>query len=141
MRKKSKTWEQFQAEVDKIYGEGEWKVISYNGTSNRVDICHKCGEKRSISRANNFLKGHTHCKECEKSRAGRPRLDFEEMSEKISRATDGEYELIGLNSSTELIINHIGCDRPPFVTTTTRFFTRGQRCQCTKKGRVGKRNH
>lgn len=138
---KLKSWEEFQEDVNEVYGEGEWEVISYVGTSSKVDIRHKCGTERSISRANNFLKGSTQCKECEKSRAGRPKLDFDKMAKRISKTTKGKYELVSLDSSTEMVINHLECDREPFTTTTTRFFTRGQRCQCTKKGKVGKKTH
>lgn len=134
-----KTIEEYQEEVNTVYGEGEWTVLSYEGTSNKVLIRHKCGTERTVSRAKNFLKGDIKCKTCNKVKVGRPRLSFEKMKEKVYRETDGEYELVSMKSSSELEIIHMKCDRPSFITTSYRFFTKGQRCQCTKKGRVGKK--
>lgn len=134
-----KSLEEFQAEVNEIYGEGEWLVLSYLGTSRQVELRHKCGKERTVSRAKNFLKGATICRECTEVKAGRPRLSFEEIKETIDRITDGEYELISMESATKLVVNHKKCDREPFETSTSRFIKRGQRCQCTKKGRVGRK--
>ena len=123
--------------IDSIYGEGEWELLEYEGGHKPCLLKHKCGLEKSISRFSTFKLGKTKCK-CQHSK-GRPKLTFDELAKRISDATYGTYELIELIDSTEFIVNHKSCDRPPFKTSTMRFFTRGQRCACSKKGRVGKK--
>ena len=101
--------------IDSIYGEGEWELLEYEGGHKPCLLKHKCGLEK------------------------RPKLTFDELSKRISDLTYGTYELIELIDSTEFIVNHKSCERPPFKTSTMRFFTRGQRCACSKKGRVGKK--
>ena len=123
--------------IDSIYGEGEWELLEYEGGHKPCLLKHKCGLEKSVSRFSTFKQGNTKCK-CQHSK-GRPKLTFDELAKRISDATYGTYELIELIDSTEFIVNHKSCDRPPFKTSTMRFFTRGQRCACSKKGRVGKK--
>ena len=123
--------------IDGIYGEGEWELLEYEGGHKPCLLKHKCGLEKSISRFSTFKQGNTKCK-CQHSK-GRPKLTFDELAKRISDATYGTYELIELIDSTEFIVNHKSCERPPFKTSTMRFFTRGQRCACSKKGRVGKK--
>lgn len=123
--------------IDSIYGEGEWELLEYEGGHKPCLLKHKCGLEKSISRFSTFKQGNTKCK-CQHSK-GRPKLTFDELAKRISDATYGTYELIELIDSTEFIVNHKSCERPPFKTSTMRFFTRGQRCACSKKGRVGKK--
>ena len=123
--------------IDSIYGEGEWELLEYEGGHKPCLLKHKCSLEKSVSRFSTFKQGNTKCK-CQHSK-GRPKLTFDELAKRISDATYGTYELIELIDSTEFIVNHKSCDRPPFKTSTMRFFTRGQRCACSKKGRVGKK--
>lgn len=123
--------------IDSIYGEGEWELLEYEGGHKPCLLKHKCGLEKSVSRFSTFKQGNTKCK-CQHSK-GRPKLTFDELAKRISDATYGTYELIELIDSTEFIVNHKSCERPPFKTSTMRFFTRGQRCACSKKGRVGKK--
>ena len=123
--------------IDSIYGEGEWELLEYNGGHKPCLLKHKCGLEKPVSRFSTFKLGKTKCK-CQHSK-GRPKLTFDELAKRISDATYGTYELIELIDSTEFIVNHKSCERPPFKTSTMRFFTRGQRCACSKKGRVGKK--
>ena len=120
--------------IDSIYGEGEWELLEYEGGHKPCLLKHKCGLEKSVSRFSTFKQGNTKCK-CQHSK-GRPKLTFDELAKRISDATYGTYELI---DSKEFIVNHKSCERPPFKTSTMRFFTRGQRCACSKKGRVGKK--
>ena len=123
--------------IDSIYGEGEWELLEYEGGHKPCLLKHKCGLEKPVSRFSTFKLGKTKCK-CQHSK-GRPKLTFDELSKRISDLTYGTYELIELIDSTEFIVNHKSCERPPFKTSTMRFFTRGQRCACSKKGRVGKK--
>ena len=123
--------------IDSIYGEGEWELLEYEGGHKPCLLKHKCGLEKSVSRFSTFKQGNTKCK-CQHSK-GRPKLTFDELAKRISDATYGTYELIELIDSTEFIVNHKSCERPPFKTSTMRFFTRGQRCACSKTGRVGKK--
>ena len=123
--------------INSIYGEGEWELLEYEGGHKPCLLKHKCGLEKSVSRFSTFKQGNTKCK-CQHSK-GRPKLTFDELAKRISDATYGTYELIELIDSTEFIVNHKSCERPPFKTSTMRFFTRGQRCACSKKGRVGKK--
>ena len=123
--------------IDSIYGEGEWELLEYEGGHKPCLLKHKCGLEKSVARFSTFKQGNTKCK-CQHSK-GRPKLTFDELAKRISDATYGTYELIELIDSTEFIVNHKSCERPPFKTSTMRFFTRGQRCACSKKGRVGKK--
>lgn len=123
--------------IDSIYGEGEWELLEYEGGHKPCLLKHKCGLEKSVSRFSTFKQGNTKCK-CQHSK-GRPKLTFDELAKRISDATYGTYELIELIDSKEFIVNHKSCERPPFKTSTMRFFTRGQRCACSKKGRVGKK--
>ena len=62
--------EDFQKEVDYIYGksrwtgESKWTVTEFNGVSKPVIMTHMCGEPKRISRAINVRKGTCTC-ECE----------------------------------------------------------------------------
>lgn len=138
MFKKMMLKKEAQISIDKIYGEGEWEILDYNGGHAPCLLKHKCGLEKPISRFSTFKLGKTKCK-CESKNSGRPRISFDELQEKISNLTYGTYELIELKDSTEFIVNHKSCERPPFKTSSMRFFTRGQRCACSKKGRVGKK--
>ena len=137
MLKEKMLKEEAQNTIDNIYGEGEWELLEYEGGHKPCLLKHKCGLEKSVSRFSTFKQGNTKCK-CQHSK-GRPKLTFDELAKRISDATYGTYELIELIDSTEFIVNHKSCERPPFKTSTMRFFTRGQRCACSKKGRVGKK--
>ncbi|MDB8794286.1 hypothetical protein PN290_00250 [Romboutsia sp. 1001216sp1] len=134
------TKEEFQKKIDEKYGEGEWTVEEYKGSRLPLVILHKCGKEKRLTRASTFSSGgRDHCEECKALEVGRPKLTFEELSERITDATYGTYELVELVDSTNFTVNHKSCNRPPFKTSVTRFFTRGQRCQCSKKGIVGRK--
>lgn len=132
--------ENFQVEIDAKYGKGEWTVLEYTDKKSPIVIKHKCGEEARYTRANSFSTGILKlCKKCQNQRNGRPRLTFEELDARIKGATYGTYELVSLIDSTNFIVNHKSCERKPFRTSVSRFFSRGQRCQCSKKMVVGKK--
>ena len=137
MLKEKMLKQEAQDSVDEIYGEGEWEVLEYKGGHKPCLVKHKCGLEKPVSRFSTFKLGKTKCK-CQYDK-GRPKLTFDELAKRISDLTYGTYELIELTDSTEFIVNHKSCERPPFKTSSMRFFTRGQRCACSKKGRVGKK--
>jgi len=60
--------EDFQKEIDSIYGEGVWNIVNYEGTSKPVRLEHKCGKIKPISRGINARRGTLTC-ECEKYRS------------------------------------------------------------------------
>ena len=125
--------------IDKVYGKNEWEVLEYNGGHEPCLVKHKCGLKKPVSRFSTFKLGKTKCK-CEYKNCGRPKTTFEELQKRISNLTYGTYELIWLKDSTDFMVNHKSCERPPFRTSSARFFTRGQRCACSKAGKVGRKN-
>ena len=45
-----------------------------------------------------------------------------------------------MKDSSDFMVNHKSCERPPFRTSSARFFTRGQRCACSKAGKVGRKS-
>jgi len=130
---------QYQHEVDKLCGKGEWKVIEYKGHTKPVILQHKCGYLKRLTRANTFtVGGKTHCKQCnttfgKKAKMGRPRLNFDDLNEEIKELTKNDYELIELNSSIDILVNHKKCDLPPFKTNPDRFFRLNHRCPCKKR--------
>lgn len=130
----------FQNKVNEIFGEENWTVISFSGVTKTLKIKHKCGAVKEYSQARSFLKSLGRCESCStKKIQGRPRLTFKELNDRINRVTHGTYELIDLTDSTSFIVNHKSCDRKPFSTSVSRFFSKGQRCQCSKKGVVGRK--
>ncbi|MEG2056811.1 MAG: hypothetical protein RRZ84_02735 [Romboutsia sp.] len=137
------TKDDFQNKIDKVYGEGEWKVDTYTGNHKPLVIVHKCGKEKRLSRASTFTSGgKDKCTDCNKEnweKNGRPKLTFKELSDRIEEATYGTYELVKLIDSTEFVVNHKSCDRKPFTTSISRFFSREQRCQCAKIGVVGRK--
>ena len=130
--------EEAQKMINDIYGEGQWELLVYEGSHNTCLVKHKCGREKPISRFVNFKKGKAKC-ECQESVSGRPGLKFDKLNQKISDLTYGTYELTELKNSSEFWVNHKSCDRPPFKTTSSRFFSRGQRCACSKKNKVGRK--
>ena len=126
-----------QNTIDDIYGKNEWELLEYNGGHKPCLLKHKCGLEKPVSRFSTFKLGKTKCK-CQYEK-GRPKLQFDDLAKKISDLTYGTYELLELTDSTEFIVNHKSCDRPAFKTSSMRFFTRGQRCSCSKAGRVGRK--
>ena len=131
--------ESAQSSIDKVYGENEWKILEYNGSHEPCFIKHKCGLERTVSRFSTLKLGKAKCR-CQHSKTGRPRLSFDELNKRISDATYGTYELIELIDSANFIVNHKSCQRSPFKTSITRFFTRDQRCACSKKIRMSKKS-
>lgn len=137
-----KSWNKFQREIDELCGEGEWVVKEYTGASKPVVLEHKCGTEKRLSKGNTFtVMGKRSCHKCDKEHVcgGRPKKTFEELQKEVSESTYDTYEVIELLESGEFIVNHKSCERHPFITTTSRFFSRGQRCQCSKKGVVGRK--
>lgn len=138
--------EQFQKRVDNTFGKYQWEVRQYKGMDNPLVVSHWCGTRKYFKKASFFLCGLEYkCASCEPTREktdarGRKKLKFEDLEKRISEETYGTYELVEMTDSTDFIINHKSCDRLPFRTDVSRFFSRGQRCQCTKKGKVGKKN-
>ena len=130
--------EEAQNTIDTVYGENEWEIFEYKGGHKPCLVKHKCGLEKPVSRFSTFKLGRTKC-ECQYKK-GRPKLTFEGLSKRISDITYETYELIELKDSSEFVVNHKSCDRPPFKTSSMRFFTRGQRCACSKKGRVGRKS-
>ena len=53
-----------QKEVDKVYGEGEWEVLEYNGGHETCLLKHKCGKEKKVARFSTFKLGKTNC-ECQ----------------------------------------------------------------------------
>lgn len=134
------TKEDFQKKLDEKYGVGEWFVKEYKGSRFPLVIVHKCGKEKRLTRASTFSSGgRDYCENCGVLEVGRPKLTFEELNKRISEATYGTYELVELIDSTNFTVKHKSCDRPPFKTSTSRFFSRGQRCACSKKGVVGRK--
>lgn len=140
--KKEMLRKEMQKDIDKVYGANEWEILEYNGGHEPCLLKHKCGLEKKVSRFSTFKLGKTRCK-CQYKKSdkiGRPKMSFDELQEKISNLTYGTYELIELKDSREFMVNHKSCERPPFRTSSMRFFTRGQRCACSKNGKVGRRN-
>ena len=127
-----------QSQIDSVYGENEWKVTEYTKYHEPCTVVHKCGEEKVVSRYSTLKGGKTKCK-CQYKAVG-GKWTFESLAKKINEMTYGVYELVELKDSTEFIVNHKNCDRPPFKTSSMRFFTRGQRCSCSKKGRSGRKS-
>ena len=127
-----------QTAIDKVYGENEWELLEYKGGHEPCLVKHKCGIEKPVSRFSTFKLGKTKCI-CQHEK-GRPKLQFDELDKRISDITYKTYELIELKDSKEFIVNHKSCERPPFKTSSMRFFTRGQRCACSKKSRVGRKS-
>lgn len=128
---------EYQEKINEKYGEGEWQVLTFKGLREPVVVEHKCGEKKTITRATNFIRNSYICRKCKKT--GRPKTSFEEMDKRIKEATYNTYELVELIDSTNFVVNHKSCDREPFRTSVSRFFSRGQRCACSKSGVVGRK--
>lgn len=128
-----------QMEADEVYGKGEWEVLLFKGGHEPCLLRHKCGLEKKVSRFSTFKLGKTKCK-CQYKKRGRPKTAFEELQERISEATYGTYELIWMKDSSDFMVNHKSCERPPFRTSSARFFTRGQRCACSKAGKVGRKS-
>ena len=129
--------EEAQKITDEIYGENEWKILKYEGGHEPCLLKHKCGKEKPVSRFTTFKRGQTKCEECHGK--GRRKLQFNELSQRISDLTYGTYELIELKNSLEFWVNHKSCERPAFKTDSCRFFSRGQRCACSKKNKVGRK--
>lgn len=127
----------YQEKVDEKYGKGEWRVIFFEGLRKPVVVEHECGERKTITRATNFIRNSYICRSCQQT--GRPKISFEEMDKRIKEATYNTYELVELIDSTDFVVNHKSCDRKPFRTSVPRFFSRGQRCACKKRGVVGRK--
>ena len=60
----NKKIQKFQDEIDGIYGEGQWKVLEFNGSLKPVKLQHKCGEIKTLTRASTVKKGVTLCDIC-----------------------------------------------------------------------------
>lgn len=130
----------FQEEVNLKYGEGEWTVLEFTDKRSSVALEHKCGAIKRYSRGTTFTNGRTvHCSKCDSVKKGRPTLTFEELDARIKGATYSTYELVSLIDSSEFIVRHTSCNRKPFKTSVTRFFSKNQRCQCSKRGVVGRK--
>ena len=138
---KPMTKEEFQNNIDNTYGIGEWIVKEYTGACKPLVIVHRCGKEKRLSRASTFTSaGKNSCTECnDNSKGGRPKTTFEELSKRISEATYDTYELVELTNSNSFVVKHKSCDRKPFETSVSRFFSREQRCQCSKRGVVGRK--
>ena len=54
----------FQNEIDKLYGEGKWKIIDFTSMKEPITLEHHCGEKKVLSRAITMRRGSCTC-ECE----------------------------------------------------------------------------
>ena len=126
--------EEAQKITDEIYGENEWKVSKYEGSHDPCVVEHKCGKEKTVSRFTTFKRGQTKCEECHSRK-----LKFDELNQRISNLTYGTYELVKLKNSLEFWVNHKSCERPAFKTDSCRFFSRGQRCACSKKNKVGRK--
>ena len=137
MKNKEILLKDIQSQIDSVYGENEWKVTEYTKYHEPCTVIHSCGKEKIVSRYSTLKSGKTKCK-CQYEK-GRPKLQFDDLAKKISDLTYGTYELLELTDSTEFIVNHKSCDRPAFKTSSMRFFTRGQRCSCSKAGRVGRK--
>ena len=128
-----------QNDINEVYGENEWEVLKYNGSHSPCTLKHKCGLEKQVSRFSTFKLGKTKCK-CQHSGVG-GKWTFEDLAKKIDEITYGTYELIDLKDSREFTVNHKSCDRKPFKTSSARFFTRNQRCACSKCGRSGRKSN
>ena len=56
--------EDFQKEIDSIYGEGVWKIVKFTDMKSPITLEHNCGAKKNITRPRNLRKGTCTC-ECE----------------------------------------------------------------------------
>ncbi|MGL5647130.1 MAG: hypothetical protein ACRDDY_04710 [Clostridium sp.] len=139
------TREQYQEKIDGIYGAGEWTIQEYTGTHSPLVAIHKCGAAKRLTRASTFSsRGKDKCQSCHdketgRSITGRPRLLEEDIRRRVSEETYGTYEVVSFVSGSNFVVRHKSCDRKPFRTSAARFFNRGARCQCNKKGLVGRK--
>ena len=139
MKNKEILLKDIQSQIDSVYGENQWKVTEYTKYHEPCTVIHSCGEEKVVSRYSTLKSGKSRCK-CQYKDFGR-KWTFEALNDKINEITHGTYELVELKDSTEFYVNHKNCDRPPFKTSSMRFFTRGQRCACCKKGRSGRKSN
>ena len=51
MAKEFLTLEEFQEQVNNVYGENEWEVVIYEGFKNPCLARHKCGKIRDFTQA------------------------------------------------------------------------------------------
>ena len=54
----------YENEIDKLYGEGKWKIIDFTTMKEPITLEHHCGEKKVLSRAITMRRGSCTC-ECE----------------------------------------------------------------------------
>ncbi len=53
--------EELQADIDKIYGEGNWTIVDFKDMSSPLTLEHNCGELKTISRASTIRRGVCTC--------------------------------------------------------------------------------
>ena len=58
---KLKTVDEIQEEIDNIYGEGVWTLLTYEGGQKPSLLKHKCGETKTIKQAKNIKSGKILC--------------------------------------------------------------------------------
>jgi len=58
-KEKTKTTEEFKKEIDSVYGEGKYTILSeYVSSNKKIEVrCNECGRTFTIE-ANSFLRGH-----------------------------------------------------------------------------------
>lgn len=121
-----------QKQIDDVYGKGEWKVIEFKGGHEALTVEHRCGLEKTVSRFSQFKLGKTKC-ECQHDYYPESLVNkrAEKTSNRIKELTGGEYSLVSFESSKSFIVRHNSedCGRE-FETSSSRFFSRGQRCGC-----------
>ena len=131
---KMKTLEEIQNDLDTMYGEGKWKVLSYEGGSKPCSLLHKCGKDKTLKRGISLRKGTLQC-ECESKTEARMRA-YEERTvkeEAFQKEIDsiygeGKWKIVSFSGSSKplTVKHHCGQDK-----TITRAITmRRGACTC-----------
>lgn len=127
--------EDMQERVNEVYGRKYWIVTDYNGSSKPITVmCPVCRTERTLTRCQFFLKGDTHCVVCDPELVHTNRLKFDDVAERVDKASEGQYELLEIIKGSTVLLQKKGCKCPPYKTTLGRFINRGQRqvCKCKK---------
>lgn len=121
--------EQFISLIKERYSD-EYIILSeYTNSRNKVKVKHMvCGNEYETA-ADTLLRGHG-CKKC----AGLIKYTTNEVANKISNVTNGEYEIVGsyIANNKPIKVRHLKCDTI-FETTYSLFITLGSRCPLCNK--------
>jgi hypothetical protein len=125
-----KTTEEFIKDVNKLYGDNEYTVLSpYINNATKIKVKHKCGYIYETT-PRNFLQ-HFGCPKC----ANNIKKTLKDFKEEVNRLVNDEYTVIGnyINTDTNIKIKHEKCGFEYYVTPNN--FLKGQRCPKCKRSK------